>query len=173
MAVLVAQASERQGARVASLLLALLSGLTLPDIDQFVPLLDHRDALTHSVLPALVLLWWPALRAVAAGLALGLALHLAADCFPAGMVGFATVKLPYFDSLGRWSYLWLAANVLAGTVLFGLVFARLGITFVVSEAVLVAATLIGATYLLRVPGGWWALGSIVLIGWGVSKLSTR
>ena len=89
-------------ALAAALLLALTSGLTLPDIDQFVPLLDHRDALTHSILPALVLLGWPRLRPVAAGLSLGLALHLAADCFPQAMRGFATVKLPYFGALGGW-----------------------------------------------------------------------
>ncbi len=64
-----------------ALLLALIAGLDLPDIDQPLPL-DHRSAVTHSVLPALLALVRRWARPVAGGLALGLGLHLSADVFP-------------------------------------------------------------------------------------------
>jgi hypothetical protein len=104
---------------VAALLLAAVAGLTFPDLDQSLPFFDHRSALTHSVLAALILTARRWLVPVAAGLALGLALHLAADCFPEAMRGYATVKVPFAGSLGGWSYLWLGANAAAGAWLFG------------------------------------------------------
>ena len=79
-----------------AVVLAAWAGTTLPDIDQFLPL-DHRSALTHSLLPAALAWRW---RAAAAGLALGLGLHLSADLFPNAMQGFATVKLPFAGSIG-------------------------------------------------------------------------
>lgn len=164
-----------QVARVAALQLALSGGLTLPDIDQLLPLLDHRDALTHSLLPALALLAWPQgrerLHAVAAGLALGLALHMAADCFPQAMVGFGTIKLPFAGSIGRWSYLWLGANAVAGAVMFGVLLPSLRLSLPLALLVLGGAVITGAGYLLRVDGGWWALASILLVGWGVSRVA--
>ena len=147
----------------------MLGGTTLPDVDQILPLLDHRDALTHSLLPALALWRW---RAVAAGLALGLALHMAADVFPEGMVGYATVKLPFAGSLGGWSYLLLGANAIGGALMFGALLPGLRLDWRLSAALLVAAAVIGAAYLLRVDGGWWALASILLIGWGVAKINS-
>ena len=74
----------------ATVVLAAAAGTRLPDLDT--PLrLGHRSALIHSVLPALVAMLdvrtWP----VAAGLGLGIGLHLAADLFPGSMRGYATI----------------------------------------------------------------------------------
>ncbi|HEX8447612.1 MAG TPA: hypothetical protein VF649_13490 [Sphingomonas sp.] len=151
-------------AAVAALALAAGAGLTLPDLDQHLPLLHHRSALTHGLLPALPALARRWLHPVAAGLALGLGFHLAADAFPAAMTGYATIKLPLYGSLGGWSYLWLAVNALAGGWLFG----RLVETLFappMQGAVVIAALLLGLVYLYRVPGGWSALLAYAAIGW--------
>ena len=88
-------------------------------------------------------------------------------------MGFATVKLPFAGSIGGWSYLWLSANAVAGALLFGALLPGLRFDWRVRAVILVVAAVLGATYLLRVDGGWWALGSILLIGWGVAKVSSK
>jgi hypothetical protein len=149
----------------AALLLGLVSGLTFPDVDQPLPL-DHRSAVTHSAAPALVLMlrrWcWP----LAAGLALGIGFHLAADVFPNAMVGFATVKLPFGGSIGASaSYAWLAANALACMAIGGLLL-RGQFADLLHRRLLVGATAVaGMLYLVRVDGGWPALGLLLVAGW--------
>ncbi len=150
--------------RAAALVLASMAGLTLPDLDQLLPL-DHRSAITHSVLPIAVALyrpgWWP----VAGGLALGLGFHLAADVFPNSMVGFATVKLPFAGSMGPGaSYLWLAANSVAAT-LAGVVLAARDFAWRIALALLSVVLAIGASYLFVTDGGWPALGVYGTGGW--------
>ena len=153
-----------------TLLLAAFAGLTFPDLDQSLPLFDHRSALTHSVLAALVAAGRRWLVAVAAGLALGLGLHLAADCFPEAMRGYATVKVPFVGSIGAWSYLWLGANAAAAAWLFG----RLLVDSVPDRrlryATLGAAVLLGIAYLIRVDGGFFALGTGACLGWASWRL---
>lgn len=143
---------------------AALAGTTLPDLDLTLGL-GHRSALLHSVLPVAAAAadrrFWP----VAAGLGLGLGLHLAADLFPNGMRGYATIKLPLFGSIGPGaSYLWIAVNAAAtlagGAWLLGQVVApRL------ANATLVVVGVLGAAYLLRTDGGWWALLMFAGLGW--------
>lgn len=93
---------------------ACLGGTTLPDIDFRLPF-GHRSALTHSLIPVLVALarrrWWP----VAAGLALGVGLHLGADAFPNALRGYALVKVPLAGALSPGlSRLWLGSQALGG-----------------------------------------------------------
>jgi hypothetical protein len=143
-------------AAAAAVLLAAWAGTTFPDVDQTLPL-DHRSALTHSVLPAAFAAakrrWW----AVGAGLALGIGLHLSADLFPNDMRGFATVKLPGYGSIGASaSYLWFAVNaggalLLGGWLLAQVMAGRLAVIVLGSLAVF------GVVYLLTTDGGWWAL----------------
>ena len=148
----------------AALLLCAVAGLTLPDLDQPLPL-DHRSMVTHSALPALVALVRRWARPAAAGLALGIGLHLAADVFPNAMIGFATVKLPFAGSIGReLSYLWLAANAVACSLLGGVLLAR-DLPRRAQTGVLAGITLLGLWYLLRVDGGWPALAVYVAAGW--------
>lgn len=149
-----------------ALALAALAGLTFPDVDQVLPLLRHRSAFTHSMGIVLICLMLDRrLQPVAAGLALGIGFHLAADCFPASMRGFATVKLPFMGAIGvEASYLWLAANAIAGSYIFGLLVERLhGPQMQI--AALVGAVLLGLGYLSGVPGGFRALAVYGAIGW--------
>lgn len=148
-----------------ALLLCVVAGLTLPDIDQPLPL-DHRSALTHSIGPALLALARRWARPVAGGLALGLGLHLAADVFPNAMIGFATVKMPFAGSIGRdASYLWLAVNSLACTALGGWLLQREIEKPLLRALALLAVVLIGFSYLIGVDGGWPALAIYLAAGW--------
>ena len=152
-----------------ALLACVVAGLTFPDIDQPLPL-DHRSALTHSIAPALALTIAPWARAAAAGLALGLGLHLAADIFPDAMVGYATVAVPFAGRLGaQGSYLWLAANAaacgVAGTILLARSNAHPGLQAVAA----LGTALIGLWYLPRVDGGWPALALVLGAGWLVLR----
>ena len=149
----------------AALLLGLVAGLTFPDVDQPLPL-DHRSALTHSAAPALALTvrrWcWP----LAAGLALGLGFHLAADVFPNAMIGFATVKLPFGGSIGgSASYLWLGANALACMAIGGLLLRGQFADPLHRRLLIGAAALAGSLYLVSVDGGWPALALLIVAGW--------
>lgn len=145
-------------------LVAAVAGTTFPDLDQLLPL-GHRSALTHGVLPVLAAAYdrrfWP----VAAGLGLGLGLHLAADLFPNGMRGYATIKLPLIGSIGAGaSYLWIAVNaglcLAAGAWLLGQV-----APVRVAGATMLAVGVVGVAYLLRTDGGWWALLMFAGLGW--------
>jgi hypothetical protein len=136
----------------------------LPDLDLMLGL-GHRSALTHSLLPVGITCVrrhrWP----LAAGLSLGLGLHLSADMFPNAMQGYATVKLPGLGSIGAdASYLWLTANAVAalsiGAWLLGRVLAPKAVL-----AVLGAVAAIGVIYLFATDGGWWALAMFGGTGW--------
>jgi hypothetical protein len=148
-------------ASAAAILLTAWAGTTLPDIDQLLPL-GHRSALTHSILPVALLWRW---RAVAAGLALGIGLHLSADLFPNAMQGFATVKLPFAGSIG-WeaSYVWFGVNAFSCLALGASLLGRL-LGPKLSLAVLGAVALIGTAYLFATDGGWWALLMFGGTGW--------
>ena len=147
---------------------AALAGTTLPDLDMVLGL-GHRSGITHSLLLPALLAWRPRWWPVAAGLALGIGLHLSADCFPNGMRGFATVKWPGAGSIGAgWSYAWLGANALASLAL--------GTWLLVREAgrgataaVLAAVAVIGVGYLWATDGGWPALLVFTAAGWAVVR----
>ncbi len=149
---------------VAAVVAAAWSGTTLPDLDLTLGL-GHRSALLHSVLPVALAASdrrsWP----LAAGLGLGIGLHLSADLFPRGMQGYATVKLPLFGSIGAGaSYLWIAAN--AALALAGGAW-LLGQVAPPRLAAWTLATVgaMGVAYLLRTDGGWWALALFAGLGW--------
>lgn len=148
--------------------LATLSGTTLPDLDITLGL-GHRSGLTHSLLPIAFACSRPGWRPVAAGLALGIGLHLSADVFPNGMRGFATVKLPGAGAIGATgSYAWLALNALAalgiGTaLLLHLTSARM------AALVLLVVAVIGIGYLYVTDGGWPALLVFTGAGWAVVR----
>jgi hypothetical protein len=100
---------------------AAVLGLMWPDFDLWLPGLTHRSAVTHGLwLPLGIALLarrraW--LAPVAAGLALGIAVHCAPDLFPKSMRGYALIKLPFVPGID-WplSWGWLALTVGLGIV---------------------------------------------------------
>ena len=171
LAAIIARLSSAMPARALAAVLAVAGGLTLPDTDQWLPLLHHRSAITHSALPTLLVLatGFTGARSVAAGVALGVGFHLAADCFPAAMVGYATIKLPVAGSIGSAaSYGWLAANSLACSGWGAWALAR-------QEppgwaiGVLVVSAWLGVVYLWHDPGGWPALLLYAAAAWWVCR----
>ena len=149
---------------IATVVAAAAAGTRLPDLDT--PLrLRHRSALVHGILPFYVALLdhrtWP----VAAGLGLGVGVHLAADLFPSTMRGFATIKVPLWGSIGVWpSYLWIAANAAANLIGGIVVLDRIASRQVAAGALAVTGVL-GAAYLMRAQGGWYALAVLGTLGW--------
>lgn len=106
--------------KLSTVLLSGVVGLAFPDIDlRLLSVLHHRSVVTHNVFVPMLLLSAknPDLRLAAAGLILGVSVHLAADALSRPM-GFGRVWLPFpFKlSLGAFSPLWLAANALIGLV---------------------------------------------------------
>jgi hypothetical protein len=163
-AALLALAERWPGASLVAVPVAALAGTTLPDLDLALGL-GHRSGLTHSVLPVAVAAirprWWP----VAAGLALGIGLHLSADCFPNAMRGYATVKLPVVRSIGAgWSYGWLAANAVA-CLSVGAWLVRREASVRATLMVLAAVAVVGIAYLWATDGGWPALAVFTGTGW--------
>lgn len=149
---------------IATVVAAAAAGTTLPDLDMGLGL-RHRSALLHGVLPLGVALLdrrtWP----VAAGLGFGIGLHLAADLFPRGMHGFATIKLPLWGSIGATgSYLWIAANAVGSLAGGALVLGRVA-DRQVAGATLAAVGVLGVAYLMRADGGWYALAMFAVLGW--------
>lgn len=141
-----------------------IAGTTLPDLDLLLPI-GHRSALTHSLLPIALALFATRLRPVAAGLAIGIGLHLAADSFPNAMRGYATVKLPGIGSLGAaGSYGWLGIQALAAT-LAGSVLLAAALPLRVALSTAAALALVGIAYLFATDGGWPALTVYAAFGW--------
>jgi hypothetical protein len=106
---------------------------------------------------------------VAAGLALGIGLHLSADCFPNGMRGFATVKWPGMGSIGAgWSYLWLGVNAVTCLALGSWLLAR-EVSGAMTLAVLGVVAVIGVGYLWVTDGGWPALLVFTGAGWAMVR----
>lgn len=144
-------------------LMAFVIGLTLPDVDLVLGL-GHRSALTHSVLPAMLVTARRAWRGAAAGIAGGSGVHLAADCFPNAMIGYATVKLPVAGALAAGpSYLWLALNALAALAVAVILTRRL-YSRPVATALVAAGAASAAAYLWRTDGGWPVLTITAIVG---------
>lgn len=141
------------------LVVGLLVGLYLPDLDQSLPFLLHRSIVTHNAfLPLLLGLLLrrqkrPALRLLAVGLSEGLAVHLAFDLFPRAWAGYALISLPFWGPMSPFfSWLWIALSVVLGLVVVAAL-VRNGL-----EVGLAAAGLVGAL-------AWYAPTQHVLV-WG-------
>lgn len=155
---------RRPWALAGAAVLAAWAGTTFPDLDQLLPL-GHRSGLTHSILPAALACSRKRLWAVAAGLGLGVGLHLSADLFPNAMRGFATVKLPGAGSIGAGaSYAWFALNAAASLALGAWLLLR-AVGPKLALAAFSAVALLGAAYLFATDGGWWALAMYGGAGW--------
>ena len=103
---------------VLFLLGGLAVGLHLPDIDQFLPLLDHRSILTHSPFLSIAIFILAlkkrhaGLLMAAVGISLGVAVHLAFDLFPRGWSGYALISAPIYGRTGAlFSGLWIGGSM--------------------------------------------------------------
>lgn len=108
------------GMRVLWLAAAVYIFLWVPDLDLvFLDFLHHRSIITHSVLPALVLLRMdPRTRAAPmAGALVGIGVHLSCDLL-SPMIGYGQIWLPepFQIPLGSLSYLWLGGNAILAFV---------------------------------------------------------
>ena len=92
-------------------LAGLMAGIRLPDIDLVLPGFSHRSGITHSCVAPLIF-WMSGLPAIAAGLALGVGMHMASDLQPKSWVGGALIKFPMLGSIGLMSPLWILAHIL-------------------------------------------------------------
>lgn len=156
LAVLADLGLTRPWVLAAAVVAAAWLGTTLPDCDLALGL-GHRSGVTHSVLPVVACGWARKWRAVAAGLALGTALHLAADLFPNAMRGFALIKLPGMGALPAGaSYGWLALNALLALIA-GVALVALTHPPRQAQAAFAAVAVLGIAYLFRTDGGWWVL----------------
>lgn len=92
-------------------LAGLMAGIRLPDIDLVLPGFKHRSGITHSCLfplTAFGLQWY----GVAAGLALGIGMHMASDLQPKSWTGGALIKFPMLGNIGLLSPLWIFAHII-------------------------------------------------------------
>lgn len=142
--------------------------LPVPDVDQLaLRVLRHRSILTHSLLVPLLVGWLaaPLGPAAAAGAALGVAVHLAADLLSKSK-GYGRVWFPWplKGGLGGWSALWLMGNALGSAALAFLWLpaglreagALVGMGAAVGYGVLRERRILAvAAGLGVVAGGWW------------------
>lgn len=164
-ALMLSRMSDRPWAEGVAAILAGIAGTTLPDLDLLLPLGGHRSGISHSLLPLLLALAARRWRPVMGGLAIGIGLHLAADTFPNGMRGFATVKLPLTGSIGGGaSYAWLGIQAVLAT-LGGAVLLATGLPARVAAVVALVLAAIGMAYLFATDGGWWAMSVYAAFGW--------
>lgn len=162
--IVLADRSPRPGVQAVAVVMAGIAGTTLPDLDLLLPI-GHRSALTHSLLPIALALFAAHWRPVAAGLAIGIGLHLAADSFPNAMRGYATVKLPGVGSIGATaSYVWLGVQAVVASVAGAVLLAA---SLPLRAAMVAAAVLamIGIAYLFATDGGWPVLTIYAAFGW--------
>jgi hypothetical protein len=98
-------------ANIFLLLLALLLGLNLPDLDHQLPFLVHRSILTHGCLAPLGLFLIAyrdksnPLRFFSMGFSLAAVIHLCFDLFPRAWAGFALIHIPFWGRTD-WLFSW-------------------------------------------------------------------
>jgi hypothetical protein len=108
----------RNLAGVLLLIVGIVVGLVLPDLDLRASFLVHRSIVTHGLLlPALS--YWVARRweraashLFAIGVALSTAVHLCFDLFPRAWTGYALIHIPVYGRASPvLSWLWIAVSI--------------------------------------------------------------
>lgn len=143
----------------------------IPDIDlAFSSLIGHRSILTHSLLPPLCALLLRR-KTLAGAMAVGFAIHLNADLFPAAWVGFATIKLPLSGHLGAWPFPWLLLNSFILLTIAHVIFHNShdrSLTYAYYASLLT----VGTIYILRDRVNWVPL-VMFLLTWSAAVVSSR
>jgi hypothetical protein len=100
------------------LLLSLLLGLNLPDLDHQIQFLVHRSMITHGFLIPLGLFLLvykdktASPRFLSMGFSLATVTHLCFDLFPRAWVGFALIHVPFWGrSTPIFSWIWLSVSI--------------------------------------------------------------
>jgi hypothetical protein len=106
-------------AGIILLLLALLLGLNLPDLDHQVQFLVHRSIITHGFLVPLgvfLIVYKEKMaspRFLSMGFSLAAVTHLCFDLFPRAWIGFALIHIPFW---GRgspiFSWAWISLSII-------------------------------------------------------------
>lgn len=101
------------------LLLALLLGLNLPDLDHQIQFLVHRSIITHGFLIPLGVFMLvykdktSSPRFLSMGFSLATVTHLCFDLFPRAWAGFALIHIPFWGrSTPIFSWIWLGASII-------------------------------------------------------------
>lgn len=100
------------------LLISIVAGLNLPDLDYRVSFLVHRSIVTHSFFFPLLLFWVvpkkekPAIHFLSMGFSLSFVAHLCFDLFPKAWTGFALISIPLYGRISPLlSWLWIAGSI--------------------------------------------------------------
>lgn len=103
---------------LSALLIGIIGGLALPDIDQKLSFLGHRSIVTHGILfPILFFIIASkykniVARLLAVGVSLAYAIHLCFDLFPVAWTGFALIDIPFLGRTNQYfSWLWIASSI--------------------------------------------------------------
>lgn len=146
-------------------------GAKIADVDQIIPFLNHRSAVTHSIFLPMVLAMVPGVRAAAGPLFLGMSCHLVADFFPSRMSGFALIQVPGWGSIGVvLSYVWLGINALIACAM-GHALLKDETSGFVRFLVTVALGIGAYYYLLVLEGSRWAFGAFITV-YGLTYLTS-
>ena len=106
-------------AGIILLLLALLLGLNLPDLDHQVQFLVHRSIITHGFLVPLgvfLIVYKEKMaspRFLSMGFSLAAVTHLCFDLFPRAWIGFALIHIPFWGrSSPIFSWAWMSLSII-------------------------------------------------------------
>jgi len=150
---------------ILALLMGIIAGFVLPDLDLKLSFLGHRSIITHGLLLP-VLLFWVAhkkkhitTRLLAAGDGLSSAIHLCFDLFPRAWRGYALIYIPVYGRTSPvFSWLWIAVGMVS------CIYLALASVNSVFEVVLVVGSLIVAFsfYATQESVYWSALVALVV-----------
>jgi hypothetical protein len=127
------------------LLIGIVAGLNLPDLDSRVSFLVHRSIVTHSFFFPILLFWiahkkvQPTIRFLSMGFSLSIAAHLCFDLFPRAWTGFALISIPlYGRASSLFSWLWIAGSIVLCLYLALLLIKNLGDVIIVVSSIVVS-----------------------------------
>jgi hypothetical protein len=103
---------------ILMLLIGIVAGLALPDLDLKWSFLGHRSIVTHGLLLPILLFGLArkqehvTTRLLAVGFSLSSAVHLSFDLFPKAWTGYALIYIPgYGRTSPEFSWFWTALNI--------------------------------------------------------------
>lgn len=127
------------------LLIGMVAGLNLPDLDSNLSFLVHRSIVTHNFLFPLCLFWLvpkeekPMIRFLSMGFSLSITAHLCFDLFPKAWSGFALISIPLYGRTSPlFSWVWIVGSIVLCLYLAFLLVKNLGDVIVVVGSIVVS-----------------------------------